>query len=454
MTPRILHYSDIETAYDDPERIGRLAGLIEELRDEETLVVGTGDNTAPGVLAMVTEAEQALDFFRAVDPDAETFGNHDFDFGHERTRELVRASPQTWVCANMYDADGRFGVADGVLPWTVLETDHSRVGVFGVIDPNTPSMTTVPERSEFTDPIAAGEEAVAALRDRDVDHIVALSHVGAGDEDLAAALDVDAILGGHVHSERIEYIDGTLLTRPGADDRVLLEATLGDSSEATRHEVADGPIDTEVRNALEARIEHAGLNEVVTHVEERIEWTDQSVYEGECLIGNFVADAYRWAGEADVALVNSGSIRAGPALDGPVTIGQLASVVPFSGPVVVATLSGEELCELFRQGDSALVEFGDATRWYAHISGARIVYDHAERALVEATVNGEPIDPEATYSVATSAFLLSTDIEFPILMPQHRQRTFDTQYKVLAAYARENGIDSVVDGRITRLDIP
>jgi hypothetical protein len=28
------------------------------------------------VLAMVTEAEQALDFFRAVEPDAETFGNH------------------------------------------------------------------------------------------------------------------------------------------------------------------------------------------------------------------------------------------------------------------------------------------------------------------------------------------------------------------------------------------
>lgn len=52
---RLLHYSDIENVSDDPEQIGRLADLIDRLRDERTIVAGTGDNTAPGVLSLVTE---------------------------------------------------------------------------------------------------------------------------------------------------------------------------------------------------------------------------------------------------------------------------------------------------------------------------------------------------------------------------------------------------------------
>lgn len=54
MALRLLHYSDIETAYDAPERIDRLARLISERRDDTTLVIGTGDNLAPGVLSLVT----------------------------------------------------------------------------------------------------------------------------------------------------------------------------------------------------------------------------------------------------------------------------------------------------------------------------------------------------------------------------------------------------------------
>jgi 2',3'-cyclic-nucleotide 2'-phosphodiesterase (5'-nucleotidase family) len=453
MSPRLLQYSDIENAYDNPERIGQLAGLIDELRDTNTLVVGTGDNTAPGVLAMVTEAEQSLDFFQSVAPDAETFGNHDFDFGAERTRELVRSSPQPWLCANVYAEDGRFGASAGVVPWTILEVGGDRIGLFGVIDPDTPSMAPVADELTFTDPIDEARTAIAELRNRRVDHIVALSHLGDSDDDLAAAVDIDAILGGHIHSERIEHSHETLLTRPGAGGRILLEITLDGTASATRYEVADAPIDQSVRNALRERWEQAGLTEVVVHTNDSIEWTGASVYNGECRIGNFVADAYRWAAETDVGLQNSGGIRAGPPLAGDVTVGDLASVVPFSASVVVAEITGAELREMFQQGDSALVDFGDAMRWYAHISGAEIVYDHDEKRLVEATVDGDPIDPKQTYSVATSEYLLQTDLEFPVLTPEHHVRTLDTQYEVLTAYARETGINPQLDGRITRYNL-
>lgn len=77
MAPRLLHYSDLEGVFDHPERVARLSGLVKDLNRSDSLVLGTGDNTAPGVLSMVTDGAAALPFFEAVRPDADTFGNHD-----------------------------------------------------------------------------------------------------------------------------------------------------------------------------------------------------------------------------------------------------------------------------------------------------------------------------------------------------------------------------------------
>jgi 2',3'-cyclic-nucleotide 2'-phosphodiesterase (5'-nucleotidase family) len=209
---RLLHYSDVENAHDDPERVARLAGLLTDLAGPDALLCGTGDNTGPGVLPLTTQGGQALEFWSAIDPDLSTFGNHDFDFGLDRTVELVARSPQQWLSANvLVDGDPVAG-AD---PWTVRSVDGTRVGFFGLTDPTTPSGTEDTAVLEFTDPIAAADRAVDALRD-DADVVVALSHLGRADDRLAAATEVDVILGGHVHSERVDRVADTLLARPSA----------------------------------------------------------------------------------------------------------------------------------------------------------------------------------------------------------------------------------------------
>lgn len=450
MTPRLLHYSDIENAYDDPERIGRLAGLIDSLRTDATAVVGTGDNTSPGVLPLVTEGRQALDFFEAVDPDLDTFGNHDFDYGPESTRDIVRESPQDWVSANVTLDGDHFGDADGVVPSTVLELGEYRFGFFGVTDPRTASINPNAEALTFTDPYEAASEAVADLREQSVDYVVALSHLGNGDEELAMEVDVDVVLGGHVHSERVERVNDTLLARPGANGGVLLEIEFASAPTVNRHEVPDAPLDEPVAAALRDRMAAAGLDEVVTTAERSIERTERTVFRGESRIGNFVTDAYRWETDADVALQNSGGIREGPPLDGEVTVADLISVVPFEEPVVVAELTGSELFEIFRQASGQNLGFGDPEWWHAHLSGATLVWDHTENEIESATVGGEPIEAGETYTLATTDYLFYTDHEFPALDDEHRVDRYGIQYEVLAAYAREVGIDPAVEGRIIR----
>ena len=163
MTLRLLHYSDIENAYDDPERIGRLAGSVDAVRDPDTLVFGTGDNTSPGILPLVTRGEQSLDFFRAVDPDADTLGNHDFDYGPDRALELIDRAPQPWICANVERNGGHFGRDGDIYRRRVFDANGTRVGVFGVVTPRTASINPATEDVSFTDPIAAAEEAVETL---------------------------------------------------------------------------------------------------------------------------------------------------------------------------------------------------------------------------------------------------------------------------------------------------
>jgi 2',3'-cyclic-nucleotide 2'-phosphodiesterase (5'-nucleotidase family) len=467
---RLLHYSDVENAYDDPERVGRLAGTIRDLDGPDAIVCGTGDTTAPGVLALQTRGEQAIDFYDRVGTAVETFGNHDFDFGYERTLELVERSPQQWLSANVYHAgedgtatdggdagaEGRFGTSVGVDPLAVHAVNGHRVGFFGLTDPSTPDINPHAKALAFTDPIVEAERAVAELRERGVDFVVCLSHLGRGDEELAASVDLDVVLGGHVHSERVEYVDDTVLTRPGVNGRVALEVSLPDK-EVTRHLATDGPVDEPLADSLRDRFDSTGLTDVVATVDDPIERTERTCFRGESRIGNFVADAYRWAAreagspEPIVGLQNSGGIREGPPLADEVTLADLMSVIPFEEGVAVLELTGEELLGTLAEADAS-VGFGDAEAdwWHAHVSNVRLEYDHADGELVSATVAGAPVDPTDTYRLATSEYLLHTTGEFPSLHEGQRVDTLDTQYEVLAAYARAVGVDPRLEGRIVR----
>jgi 2',3'-cyclic-nucleotide 2'-phosphodiesterase (5'-nucleotidase family) len=447
--PRLLHYSDVENVYDDADRAGRLAGCLRTLDAEDAVVCGTGDNTAPGVLALVERGRQALDFFAAAGADADTFGNHDFDFGPDETRALVADAPagQTWVSANVRDEDGDpFGAEAGVVPWTRVETSDGTVGLFGLTDPATHSLNPHAAALSFTDPVAAAERAVDALAD--CDHVVCLSHLGIGD-DRIAALDVDVVLGGHVHARRADVVDGTLCTRPGANGRVVYEVVLdGDGPRAVRHDPSDYPPYEPLAESLRGRVAAAGLGETVARVDDPIPRDEATVHAGECRIGNFVADAYRTHLDADVGLANTGGIRSGPPLVDEVTVADCISVVPFEEPVVLAEVTGAKLLDAFRQGAGSVVDFGEPDWWHAHVSNAELVWDRGTERLTSAGVGGDAVDPEATYTVALASYLLHSDHEFAAIDERHRAAEGDIQHDVLVDHARAGGLDVGVEGRV------
>ncbi|SNR30683.1 bifunctional metallophosphatase/5'-nucleotidase [Halorubrum vacuolatum] len=449
---RLVHYSDIENVFDAPERAARLAGQIRALSGPDTLVVGTGDTTAPGVLSLVAKGRHILEFYAATDTALDTFGNHEFDYGPDPLRELVADAPVEFVSANVRDEEGGpFGRSEGVVPWTTRRVDGTRVGFVGLTDPATDSLNPMAAPLSFDEPVTAARKAIADLRTTagEPDRLVVLSHLGGGDDDLAAALDVDAILGGHVHSRRNEYVHDTLLVRPGVNGETVIEVDLdGSRATATLHEPTGASPYEPLKGTLEARMAAADLDEVIGRVETPIERTGAVVHGGECRVGNFVADAFRWAHDADVGLSNAGGLRQGDPWQGEVTKADLISLIPFEEPVVLVSLSGRELRAVLREMAAPDVDFGEADWWHGHVSNARVVWDATADRLVEATVGGKPIDPDGRYTLATSEYLLHSEHEFPTLQQRHRIGEADIQYEVLADYGREHGIDPAIEGRI------
>ncbi len=94
--------------------------------------------------------------------------------------------------------------------------------------------------------------------------------------------------------------------------------------------------------------------------------------------------------------------------------------------------------------------FGESDWWHAHVSGARLVYDHEDDRLSAASVSGESIDDGGRYRLAISEFLLHTEVEFPSLSDAPILQRLDTQYEILIEYARVVGIEPELEGRIAR----
>ena len=446
MAPRLLHYSDIENAYDRPERIGRLVGTIAAHRDDETIVVGTGDDTAPGALALERRGRQAVPFFERVGPDAETFGNHDFDYGVGAAADIAVDAPVEYVSANLrIDGDP----VAGVDPATVVERAGERVALVGVADP----ALSLPPSVSVTDPVAAVRETTDGLA---ADWVVVLAHTRAAvARDLARETPADAVLAGHVHSVARERVDDTLVVRPGANGRVVWDVRLDEPVTATRRPVPSGPLDEPMAETVRAQLTEAGLAEVVATVGEAVERDRDAALRGESRLANLATDALRWVADVDVAHVDTRGLRDGPPLGPEVTVADLVGLAPFEAGVFVATVSGRQVRSLVAESyRSEGADGRDGEVWTGQFSGLTLRRDRSRgetRVFVRDGGRRRPLDPDGDYRLATNGYVVYTD-EFETVGPADARELHGLQYEAFVAYGRETGLDPEIDDRVESVD--
>lgn len=328
------------------------------------------------------------------------------------------------------------------------------VGIIGLTLEGTPNLVT-PQGIEgltFIDEAEAINSAAADLDANGIDAVVVAIHQGLAPDDqpdvfgcaaisgpLREILDrlspgVDVVISGHTHRPYVcDYasVDPSrpmLVTSAAWGGQMLTDIVL------TIDPAADRVTGKTARNLViandggaprEGILRPAARADVAAYVARYAEAAKEAesrpigrlsgaaLKEGiEHPLGNLIADsqlaATRSAG-AQIALMNPGGIRGDlvPDANGTLTFGQIYTVQPFGNTLVTKTFTGEQLLTLLRNqvadGRSTIFAGSEGFRQVL----ARIADDDGGEGyrFVSATLDGQPIDPAATYRVTMNSFL-------------------------------------------------
>lgn len=139
-------------------------------------------------------------------------------------------------------------------------------------------------------------------------------------------------------------------------------------------------------------------------------------------LGHLIADAQLAAttgAGAQIAFMNPFGIRApwriAPGENGQVTFGDIYRVQPFGNVLVTQTLTGAKLRELLEQNFDGV----GPNQVLSPSRGFAYSYDLSRPAgnrIVAVTLDGQPIDPAASYRITTSDFLASGGDTYSVLL--------------------------------------
>ena len=461
----VLYTNDVHCAIDNNIGYAGLASYKAEMeKDNFVVLVDAGDAIQGDTIGTVSKGEYLVDIMNEVGYDFCVLGNHEFDYGTDVLSSLLEKAKAQYLNATItYTGNGKNLLAKTV-PYAIERYGFLNVAFIGVSTPESITKSTpryFMEGDEFVYDFAAGEDlyktvqsVVDEVREKGADFVVVISHLGVeeGSEPnratdlIANTTGIDALIDGHSHTtapfELIADKSGkkVVYTQTGTKLNAIGKLTITKDGSIKAELVSEAEKDPEVTAFIEnLKSEYESLvNTVVAHTAVELSITDENgvraVRNRETAIGDLCADAYRAVADTDIAFVNGGGIRA-TIKKGDITTANMISVHPYGNYLCSCYATGAEILDALEhsvantqavaaQDGKAVGESGG----FLQVSGLKFTIDtsipssvkkddkglfvavEGERRVKDVYVekNGEwePIDPEATYTVACHNYML------------------------------------------------
>ena len=462
----ILFTSDVHCGVDQGFGYAGLQAVRDALvkQGNTVILVDNGDSIQGEPIGTLSKGADVLNLMNQMGYSIAIPGNHEFDYGMDQFLALAKKAKFDYISCN-FNHEGELVFQ----PYVIKDLGGAKVAFVGVTTPKTLTSSTPryfqDENGEFVYGFfqdesgealyAAVQSAVDAARAEGADYVVVMGHMG-DEEDcrpwtyadvIENTNGIDVFLDGHSHDTEqvvmknkdgedvLRSACGTKLScvgwcRIAADGTVTTGLYTWNNADAMPTLLGlQNKMSNAVKNAKAAYAKK--LKQVVASSAVALTVNDPSavdengkpirmVRRAETNLGDLCADAYRFQSGADIAFVNGGGVRANIAA-GKITLENILSVHPFGNAMCVIEVKGQQILDALEWGarkvpgenGGFLQVSGLSYEIHSYIDDPCLVDENTlcagiegERRVQNVLVGGEPIDPEATYTLAGHDYML------------------------------------------------
>ncbi len=401
-------------------------------KNPNTVLVMVGDFVSPSVYNSLQyegkriRGKQMIEAMNAAGMDMAIFGNHEFDITESELQSRINESNFLWISSNSFHKQ-----KDSIVPFKKIaagkvypfpktfvlslydkDSTAAKIGFIGLTLPFNKA-----DYVSYTDPLSTAKELYNQIKDS-VDAVIAITHQSIkDDEKLAKEIPgLAMILGGHEHDMRFEKVGNIYITKAHANAKSAYVVKLLINKKKGTKKVDPKlvyinesiPLDSATNAVVEKWTKIADSNysslgfdakKVLINSGEPLDGRESEIRSHSTnltkLIMASMADAVP---NADVVLLNAGSIRVDDIVPPPVTEYDIIRMLPFGGGIREADMKGSLLIKTLEQG-----------RKNAGIGGFLLYNDAVSYDSTNNTwkLNNTAIDAAKTYHVAMGEFLFS-----------------------------------------------
>ena len=409
----ILYTNDVHTYIDKQSpklTYAAIAALKKSYQDDgkNVLLVDAGDHVQGTAYGSMDEGATIIQLMNAAGYDAATPGNHEFDYGMDRAKELMADADYPYLSCNWVNLPLNNRVLSDVKYFRIGGRTIAFVGITTpeTITKSTPAYFMDKNQKRYVYDILGGEDgqklysAVQKSINKArviADYVIGLGHLGVdpssspwtSKEVIEHTSGLDAFIDGHSHTvmecEWVKDLSGkaVALTQTGSYFANVGEMTIkADGSIATQLVPTYDGLDSAV-----AGIQTEWVSAVDDMLGEKIAVAETNFYIsdpatgkrrirlGETNLGDFVADGiYSYFNEVeqlhcDVAIMNGGGIRADVDA-GDWSFKTCKQVSPFGNVACLMSVTGKQIQDALEFGARFVGPEGKENGGFLHVAGA------------------------------------------------------------------------------------
>lgn len=346
-----------------------------------TLLVMAGDFLSPSVYnSLQYEGErirgrQMVEAMNAAGFDIAVFGNHEFDIKESELQERLNESAFQWISSNSFlkkkDSIYPFakysaGKKDALPPYKIItikdkDGTSAKIGFIGINIPFNAS-----DYVAYTNPLNTALHLYDRIKDS-CDIVIPITHQAVGDDSILARHipQLPLIIGGHEHDMRFKKIGNVYITKANSNARTafIIKININKNDKKVNVYPELRTLDKTVGfdSATNAVVKkwtaiadrnYAALGfdpmKIILPNGDSLEGREIKTRTGSTNLTRLVVDAMAAAcPNAEVAIMNAGSIRLDDILYAPVSEYDMLRSMPFGGSIREVDMKGELLNEIF-----------------------------------------------------------------------------------------------------------